>query len=378
MKKETTEGLVSRTDFNANAVDMESIAKSIIYNVDEHSFTSLPISGQSLHSSMQSLHSSLKSLQVSGTSLKSLNSEHEKDQERMHSLKSLHSENEKDQEERMQSLKSITSENEEDQETFQSIKPENDNHDGKVVEQVLKQKEKICGAQSVMFSLLSITCALTVMIIWYFNLEDNQTNKDIPSDQIVRQVSNNSCPYWHITGDGYCDDEANIEECGYDFKDCCQMESDRTLCQDCFCYISETKEILDEYMNMDYEYTLDLANWGNGHCDLYHNNPEHFFDVGDCCLEHLSCQIDGQCVDCPANPCIESNVFCVPEELGDGICQDHNNSPFCDYDLGDCCSVMEQFECRQCLCRDIAITIGDNSWLGNYPNNYLPLFEMHG
>ena len=366
MKKETTEGLVSRTDFNANAVDMESIAKSIIYNVDEHSFTSLPISGQSLHSSMQSLHSSLKSLQVSGTSLKSLNSEHEKDQERMHSLKSLHSENEKDQEERMQSLKSITSENEEDQETFQSIKAENDNHDGKVVEQVLKQKEKICGAQSVMFSLLSITCALTVMIIWYFNLEDNKTNKDIPSDQIVRQVSNNSCPYWHITGDGYCDDEANIEECGYDFKDCCQMENDRTLCQDCFCYFSEAKQILDEYMNMDeYDDGMEYAFWGDGSCDLNYNKPEHFFDFGDCCMEQLDCRLDNQFVYCPDNPCIKSNMFCIPEELGDGICQDHNNSPYCDFDLGDCCTDEEEFECRWCSCGTMS---------GYHANNYLDLF----
>ena len=45
-------------------------------------------------------------------------------------------------------------------------------------------------------------------------------------------------------------------------------------------------------------------------------------------------------------------VFCIPEELGDGICQDHNNGPYCDNDLGDCCLVQQAVyeECCNCGC----------------------------
>ena len=82
---------------------------------------------------------------------------------------------------------------------------------------------------------------------------------------------------------------------------------------------------------------------GRGNCDLNMNNVENYFDLGDCCLEDVSCRIkffnetDYVTKYCPENPCIRSNIFCVQEELGNGLCEDHNNSPYCDYDLGDCC-----------------------------------------
>ena len=45
-----------------------------------------------------------------------------------------------------------------------------------------------------------------------------------------------------------------------------------------------------------------------------------------------------------------SNLFCVEEKLGDGICQDFNNGPLCNYDLGDCCSrnLINKSECCYC------------------------------
>ena len=57
------------------------------------------------------------------------------------------------------------------------------------------------------------------------------------------------------------------------------------------------------------------------------NNEENYFDVGDCCLENPKCMLfafDRNYVECPENSCIQSNTFCVLEELGDGICKDHN------------------------------------------------------
>ena len=120
-------------------------------------------------------------------------------------------------------------------------------------------------------------------------------------------------------------------------------------------------------------------NWGDGYCDLNHNNAENFFDVGDCCLEDLQCRLKFFNFTnfiprfCPENTCIKSNTFCILEELGDGICQDHNNGPFCDYDLGDCClagceggqwqtfclgSPKNTTECCDCLCKHHFDTLG--------------------
>ena len=89
-------------------------------------------------------------------------------------------------------------------------------------------------------------------------------------------------------------------------------------------------------------------------CDLGFNTEEYYFDIGDCCLENAQCMSstllstkgDG---DCEENICIQSNIFCVKEELGDGICQGHNNGPYCDYDSGDCCLVNENSK-TNCTC----------------------------
>ena len=230
-----------------------------------------------------------------------------------------------------------------------------------------KNRKKDKTLEYVIFSLLSVFAASLVTILFWnsnsFGLTDNTIviGTENPFDQEV--ASNYSCPFWAITGDGYCDDEANIAECGYDFKDCCQMENDRTLCKDCFCYIQE-----EQKASLKHEYKTNCnkgdyySNWGDGHCDLNHNNADHYFDLGDCCLENLSCRrvfsnlgiMDWETSFCPENdPCIKSNLFCIQEELGDGICQDHNNGPFCDYDGGDCCLIPdgEDDDCCECACR---------------------------
>ena len=217
----------------------------------------------------------------------------------------------------------------------------------KTKEQELRRKDKILAkVQYGMYSFLSIFCAFVVMIIWYTSwLEDKTITNEIGNEQtdIKVNANNSTCPVWDITGDGFCDDEANIAECGYDFKDCCQMGNDRTVCEDCFCFVPEDdqasiKEKHFERCPLYFQHHL-----GNGFCDLNQNNEDHYFDLGDCCLEDISCRLkffnQTSHVEkyCPANPCIRSNIFCVQEELGNGICEDHNNGPYCDYDLGDCC-----------------------------------------
>ena len=217
----------------------------------------------------------------------------------------------------------------------------------KIKEQELRRKDQIlCKVQYAMYTLLSIVAAFIVMIIWYTAWLENKTiTIEIGNEQPgIKANSNNSgCPFWDITGDGFCDDEANIPECGYDFKDCCKMENDRTICEDCFCIIPEDDKASVKQKHFERCPLYFYQHLGNGRCDLNQNNKDHYFDFGDCCLEDTTCRIkffnQTDFVDkfCPPNPCIKSNIFCVKEELGNGICEDYNNGPFCDYDLGDCC-----------------------------------------
>ena len=226
------------------------------------------------------------------------------------------------------------------------------------------------GKAATLTLLTSSIVSVTFVFIWY-HLQGNEP--EIVNGQNVQQevTSNESCSFWHITADEYCDDEANIAECGYDFKDCCHMSSDRSLCSDCLCYIQEEEKILlDEEFNKNCPHEMIYA-WGDGICDLNLNNKENYFDVGDCCLENPKCMsfaYNTKYVECPENVCIQSNTFCILEELGDGICQGHNNGPFCQYDLGDCCSVPGNFTtcCCNCDCKKVNFVYDYDGFLNTH------------
>ena len=134
------------------------------------------------------------------------------------------------------SLKTMKSEN---GKSIQSVK------EAQSEERNATRRKNICHrTEYIWVSLVCSLCAATVVFVWY-QVED--TNRDLfigrDLDQPMQELSNYSCPFWHITGDDYCDDEANIAQCGYDFKDCCIMQNDRTLCQDCFCYLPQEDKI---------------------------------------------------------------------------------------------------------------------------------------
>ena len=255
----------------------------------------------------------------------------------------------------------------------------------KIIIQKLVRKDRIlCKVQYAMYTLLSIVAAFIVMIIWYTAwLENKKITIEIGNEQPgIKANSNNSgCPFWDITGDGFCDDEANIPECGYDFKDCCKMENDRTICEDCFCIIPEDDKASVKQKHFERCPLYFYQHLGNGRCDLNQNNKDHYFDFGDCCLEDTTCRIkffnQTDFVDkfCPPNPCIKSNIFCVKEELGNGICEDYNNGPYCDYDLGDCClsppnhswttpGEISKRDCCICSCKQNAL-YNANSYMFN-------------
>ena len=121
------------------------------------------------------------------------------------------------------------------------------------------------------------------MLLWY----DNR-NETSPLTQGQRISSNETlfhgrCPYWDIAGDGYCNDEANIEHCGYDLNDCCQMEKDRTLCSNCTCLIAKDKtqsiqsEFFDEFCPENE--TRYLWFLGDGQCQLNLNTGTKAYAV---------------------------------------------------------------------------------------------------
>ena len=207
-----------------------------------------------------------------------------------------------------------------------------------------------------LFSLLSFFCATFVLV--YATIERTMT---IKTEVLVLSENETGCLFWDITNDGFCDDEANIEECNYDYGDCCNFENDFTFCQDCICKTNFNATQNCSSVGQHEAYA------GDGICDLVNNNVANFFDHGDCCFEDQICQmqtiqiswrgvpkIETHEIDCPDNICVKSDNYCIEDQIGDGICQDHNNSPFCDYDQGDCCLPFRVLDfCCDCICRQL-------------------------
>ena len=218
-------------------------------------------------------------------------------------------------------------------------------------------KKRYVGKVCYIFWGLFFACAV-VFIVWV--AKDKYKAKDDSDSLLSKKIIDlpkSSCPVQDLVGDRYCDDKANIPECDFDAKDCCELENDRSLCDNCSCITNQIERdgYIEEHCNPDYIW-FDI---GDGICDLNLNQAKHFFDAGDCCLpiEDLTCRTKQHASSyynyeaCPENPCIMSNNFCIIEELGDGKCQDHNNSPFCNYDLGDCCLIkMLEETCCTCAC----------------------------
>ena len=161
-----------------------------------------------------------------------------------------------------------------------------------------------------------------------------------------------------IKGDGFCDDEANIELCDYDELDCCSLELDRSLCSECFCYVTNIDDdMIDDCFDIIINPVI-----GDGHCNPDLNKLEFYFDAGDCCVENVTRKVMIQ-DKFIARPCSELDCICLPsygyaycieDQLGDGICQDYNNSPQCDYDHGDCCTPNDVLEkCCICQCKHL-------------------------
>ena len=234
------------------------------------------------------------------------------------------------------------------------IRPLNLSHKTKSKGLVNGYKGKFICNVCYVFIGLSFACAIVFISYWAIN--NDKTEKVISSISKPTKFEENdkTCQFWQVIGDGFCDDEANVPECMYDSKDCCEMESDRSFCQNCTCFISQLERDNYDEDVCNHQYFWGL---GDGTCDVQLNQAQYFFDAGDCCLpiDDLKCHRTytyHSPMKCPEFPCIQSNNYCISQELGDGLCQDHNNGPFCDYDLGDCCLASFNYtSCCACSCK---------------------------
>ena len=212
--------------------------------------------------------------------------------------------------------------------------------------------------------------ATIVMII--FHITRREVTYSMYRTEEAERSDISGCAYLNIRGDQICDDEVNTEECQFDLGDCCDVQNDFTLCSDCFCYSAgHLNNSLSKDCPSKSGLELYLEDYiGDGKCQLELNNVEYFFDAGDCCLEYPECTITIQgdsslwcqlwCVGtfyeshevvCPEHVCIKSDIYCIQELMGDGICHDNNNSKLCDWDSGDCCGQSRNVDfCCTCAC----------------------------
>ena len=222
-----------------------------------------------------------------------------------------------------------------------------------------------------------VLAAIVTMLIYQINREEHPNEINLLNNienGTVENIFELNCQ--ELKGDGFCDDEVNNEFCNYDGGDCCDQYLDRTMCTDCFCHIEyfQTKEYLNCPDISMINGKLSFAKHGNGHCDKEFNNYEEFFDAGDCCLTNPTILFESiqihpiyqneipKFAD-PPRPCEKDECICIPNNLvcnatqiGDGICQDYNNGPLCEYDLGDCCLKWDwlphevEGNCCNCFC----------------------------
>ena len=126
-------------------------------------------------------------------------------------------------------------------------------------------------------------------------------------DPRIEMLSNCTDGTIPVIQDGYCDDDNNNEECGYDGGDCCECTCISGLYYECgedgfFCR-DPNSDCVDPRVEM-YPNCINgtIPDIQDGYCDDDNNNEECGYDGGDCCecictYDHL-CGVNGfSCLD---------------------------------------------------------------------------------
>ena len=129
-----------------------------------------------------------------------------------------------------------------------------------------------------------------------------------------------------LVGNGFCNDEANNEDCNYDGGDCCVVNANTNYCSDCACHLIET-------CAAGYHPLV-----GNGFCDDETNIAECNYDDGDCCGYSINSDHCNECTCFHQETCLAGVTHAF---VGNGVCNDETNIAECDYDGADCCSNLE-------------------------------------
>ena len=177
------------------------------------------------------------------------------------------------------------------------------------------------------------------------------------------------CP--NLIGDGYCNDETNIQDCGYDGGDCCGSCINIDRCTNCSCLgnitgngvpnalvgdgncNNETNTVLCNYDGGDCCQNSELV--GNGFCNDITNNQQCNYDGGDCCLSNVRTDY---CTHCKCHQLETCATGFLPSSVGDGYCNDETNNIYCLYDGLDCCrSPVNATFCSDCICHGESIII---------------------
>ena len=152
------------------------------------------------------------------------------------------------------------------------------------------------------------------------------------------------CPYLELIGDGFCNDEANSENCNYDGGDCC-IDISTDYCIECTCHHED---------NCVLGYTPSVV--GDGFCNDETNTENCNYDGGDCCG---SCVLNKHCTECAClGGADTANVL-----MGNTVCNDEANIAVCNYDGGDCCG----YNVNTDLCSDCKCYVNETCVAGTHP-----------
>ena len=104
------------------------------------------------------------------------------------------------------------------------------------------------------------------------------------------------CYQVSLISDGYCNDDTNIVECGYDGGDCCGSCINTDYCTNCSCIGIVTGNGVPN------------ALVGDGYCNDETNNAACDYDHGECCLSNMNTDYCSNC-SCSSNGVITSPGF---------------------------------------------------------------------